>query len=59
VTRVVVAGENLVDLIVCADGTITPVAGGGPYNAGHLTSSPRRMISASSAASIIGPLASA
>lgn len=31
-TRVVVAGENLIDLIVRADGTITPVAGGGPYN---------------------------
>lgn len=31
-TRIVVAGENLIDLIVRADGTITPVAGGGPYN---------------------------
>jgi fructokinase len=31
-TRIVVAGENLIDLIVRADGTITPVPGGGPYN---------------------------
>ena len=31
-TRIVVVGENLIDLIVRADGTITPVAGGGPYN---------------------------
>jgi fructokinase len=31
-TRIIVAGENLIDLIVRADGTITPIAGGGPYN---------------------------
>lgn len=31
-TRIVVAGENLIDLIVRADGVITPIAGGGPYN---------------------------
>jgi fructokinase len=32
VSRIIVAGENVIDLIVRADGTITPVAGGGPYN---------------------------
>ncbi|MFN8620961.1 MAG: carbohydrate kinase [Chloroflexota bacterium] len=32
-SRVVVAGESLVDLIVDAGGGIRPAAGGGPYNA--------------------------
>jgi fructokinase len=29
---VVVAGEALVDLVMAADGTLTPAAGGGPFN---------------------------
>ena len=31
-SRIVVGGESLIDLIVRGDGTITPVAGGGPFN---------------------------
>lgn len=31
-SRIVVGGESLIDLIVRGDGAITPVAGGGPFN---------------------------
>ena len=31
-SRIVVGGESLIDLIVRGDGRITPVAGGGPFN---------------------------
>jgi fructokinase len=31
-SAIVVAGENVIDLIVRMDGSVTPVAGGGPYN---------------------------
>ena len=31
--RVVIAGEALIDLIIGQDGSVTPAAGGGHYNA--------------------------